>query len=157
MERQLMKIRGSKAVHYESGPNMTPLVDVVMVILIFLMLAGSFVGNEHYLQASQPISTGPSKALRGAPGDEPIEVFLDSPMPDRFAAHFGKFRATDSATLSANLRTLRTELNATGSPTSKLRVVIVPRRSVSYRFIVAAYESAMNAEFTNIGFARARN
>ena len=37
-----MKLQGAKQVHYDSGPNMTPLVDVVMVILIFLMLAGSF-------------------------------------------------------------------------------------------------------------------
>ena len=27
-----MRIKGAKAVHYDSGPNMTPLVDVVMVI-----------------------------------------------------------------------------------------------------------------------------
>jgi biopolymer transport protein ExbD len=40
-----MKLKGAKAVHYDSGPNMTPLVDVVMVILIFLMLAGSFVAR----------------------------------------------------------------------------------------------------------------
>ena len=33
-----MKIQGAKKVHYDAGPNMTPLVDVVMVILIFLML-----------------------------------------------------------------------------------------------------------------------
>jgi biopolymer transport protein ExbD len=32
-----MKLNSSKKGHYESGPNMTPLVDVVMVILIFLM------------------------------------------------------------------------------------------------------------------------
>ena len=37
-----MRIQGARKVHYDSGPNMTPLVDVVMVILIFLMLAGSF-------------------------------------------------------------------------------------------------------------------
>ena len=38
-----------------SGPNMTPLVDVVMVILIFLMLAGSFGATEHYIVSSMPV------------------------------------------------------------------------------------------------------
>ena len=31
-----MKVSGAKQVHYDSGPNMTPLVDVVMVILMIL-------------------------------------------------------------------------------------------------------------------------
>src|SRR5688572_19608540 len=44
-----MKVSAAKQVHYESGPNMTPLVDVVMVILIFLMLAGSFGTGEKYM------------------------------------------------------------------------------------------------------------
>ena len=50
-----MKIKGAKAVHYDSGPNMTPLVDVVMVILIFLMLTGSFGAAAHFLPSSMPI------------------------------------------------------------------------------------------------------
>ena len=53
-----MKITGAKKVHYDSGPNMTPLVDVVMVILIFLMLAGSFGGVEHYLVSNAGFQTG---------------------------------------------------------------------------------------------------
>src|SRR3954470_12825337 len=50
-----MKLKGAKAVHYDSGPNMTPLVDVVMVILIFLMLTGSFGAAAHFMPSSMPI------------------------------------------------------------------------------------------------------
>ena len=50
-----MKVSGAKQVHYDSGPNMTPLVDVVMVILIFLMLAGNFGTNEHYMISKTPM------------------------------------------------------------------------------------------------------
>src|SRR6476659_6576187 len=57
-----MKVSGAKQVHYDSGPNMTPLVDVVMVILIFLMLAGSFGTSEHFMASKTPIH------LRGAAG-----------------------------------------------------------------------------------------
>ena len=53
-----MRITGTKKVHYDSGPNMTPLVDVVMVILIFLMLCGSFGGLEHFLASSLPDGGG---------------------------------------------------------------------------------------------------
>ena len=38
-----MKLGTSQKIHYDSGPNMTPLVDVVMVILIFMMLVSQFV------------------------------------------------------------------------------------------------------------------
>ena len=60
-----MKVSSShRQIHYESGPNMTPLVDVVMVILIFLMLAGSFGTNEHFLSNALPIST---RGVKGVP------------------------------------------------------------------------------------------
>src|SRR5256885_841795 len=59
-----MKLKTSKKVHYDSGPNMTPLVDVVMVILIFLMLAGSFAGAEHYLVSNVPFTDKGAGGLR---------------------------------------------------------------------------------------------
>lgn len=36
------------------GPNLTPMVDVVMVILIFFMAAAAFLGPEWFLRASLP-------------------------------------------------------------------------------------------------------
>ena len=36
--------------------NLVPLIDVMMVILIFLMLTGSFAGTEHYLVSNLPLS-----------------------------------------------------------------------------------------------------
>ena len=76
-----MKIRVSQKVHYDSGPNMTPLVDVVMVILIFLMMAGSFVGSEHFLVSNLPISQAGVGGVAPPPGfipDEPIEIRVDA-------------------------------------------------------------------------------
>ena len=37
----LMKIRGAKKIHYDSGPNMTPLVDVAFLLLTFFMFTTS--------------------------------------------------------------------------------------------------------------------
>src|ERR1700722_4139314 len=69
-----MRIKGAKKVHYDSGPNMTPLVDVVMVILIFLMLAGSFAGATQYLMSKQGIhalGTNSSKPQTPDPNQPP--------------------------------------------------------------------------------------
>src|SRR5579862_6478490 len=63
-KKKAMKLSVSRKVHYESGPNMTPLVDVVMVILIFLMMAGSFTGAEHYLVSDVPVQ---AKGIGQAP------------------------------------------------------------------------------------------
>ena len=74
-----MRIRGAKQVHYDSGPNMTPLVDVVMVILIFLMLAGSFAGAEHFLVSNVPYTP------KGAGGQPPPAGFVpDEEIPITF-------------------------------------------------------------------------
>src|SRR6202011_697581 len=72
-----MKMKGAKQVHYDSGPNMTPLVDIVMVILIFLMLAGNFGGNSQFLVSRQGIkkSGGMGRPLNPGEGpDTPLEI-----------------------------------------------------------------------------------
>src|SRR5581483_12400090 len=68
-----MKVQGAKKVHYDSGPNMTPLVDVVMVILIFLMLAGSFGSDEHYMVSKTPIHMKGGGDKKVDPADVPKE------------------------------------------------------------------------------------
>jgi hypothetical protein len=69
-----MKLTTSKKIHYDSGPNMTPMVDVVMVILVFLMLAGSFAGAEHYLVSNLPYtkSGGGNAAPPPGPAGRPL-------------------------------------------------------------------------------------
>src|SRR5215211_8259671 len=101
-----MKIQGAKKIHYDSGPNMTPLVDVVMVILIFLMLAGSFVGAEHFLVSNLPLSQSGAGNVHLPPGyipDEPIDIRVDSPMPDKFVATAGRIHTSDVAALTNQL------------------------------------------------------
>ena len=93
-----MKLGTSKKIHYDSGPNMTPMVDIVMVILIFLMLAGSFVGAEHYLVSNMPFSAAGAGDVKAPPGfipDEPLDIRVDSPAPDRFVATAGQIRTGD--------------------------------------------------------------
>ena len=69
-----MKLQGARKVRYDAGPNMIPLVDVVMVILIFFMLAGSFVGAEHYMLSDVPIQAKGRAGTAGGCADS-NEVF----------------------------------------------------------------------------------
>jgi biopolymer transport protein ExbD len=152
-----MKIQGAKKVHYDSGPNMTPLVDVVMVILIFLMLAGSFVTAEHYLVSNLPVVQSGAGGEQLPPGfipDEPIDIRVDNnPTTGAFVATAGKIQTSDPETLMKQLRAMRLQLNATGKTDDKLQVKIGPAKNVKYKDLVAVYEAALNAGYKKVAFA----
>ncbi|CAN5562167.1 N/A [soil metagenome] len=152
-----MKMKPVAVAHRESGPNMTPLVDVVMVILIFLMLAGSFGKAEHYLASATPTVTGcpgeqPGNLLRV---DEPVEIYV-STVNGHFVARGGTIDAADSATLCRQLKSLRTRMNDAGTKTSDIRVRIAPGRDVRFEHVVAVQEAAMQESFEKIGFVSAK-
>ena len=151
-----MKIQGAKKIHYDSGPNMTPLVDVVMVILIFLMLCGSFVGTEHFLVSNLPISASGAGNVPPPVGfipDEPIEIRVDAG-PRGFVATAGKIRTSDAGALTGQLRRLREDLNKTGKSDDQIQVKIGPGKDVKYRELVKVYEAALSAGYKKVAFAR---
>ena len=151
-----MKLRGAKQVHYDSGPNMTPLVDVVMVILIFLMMTGSFTQGGWFLQSSVPIKSKGGAQADVAPGfvpDEPLEVRIDN-SADGFRVLAGDIRSTgDREQLRLALEQKLKQFQAAGSSKEKIQVVLMPGRNVKYENIVAVYEAALRAGFTKVGFA----
>ncbi|MGB7158242.1 MAG: biopolymer transporter ExbD [Tepidisphaeraceae bacterium] len=153
-----MRIRGAKKVHYDSGPNMTPLVDVVMVILIFLMLAGSFVGAEHFLVSNLPFSekgAGAAAAPAGFIPDEPLDIRVDPRATgDGFVATAGQIRVDNNAdALTQQLTRMRKQLNAAGKPTNTIQVKINPGKNVKYKHLIAVYEAALRADFEKVAFA----
>jgi biopolymer transport protein ExbD len=156
-----MKIKGAKQVHYDSGPNMTPLVDVVMVILIFLMLTGTFTGTEWYLVSNLPLRQGGGGNVQPPPGgfptDEPLEIRVDqNATRDGFVARVGQVQTGNGEVLKKALIKMRDNLTAAGKGPEKVQVIISPGRSVKYEHLVQVYQAAMGADFTKIGFATAR-
>jgi biopolymer transport protein ExbD len=151
-----MKLGTSKKIHYDSGPNMTPLVDIVMVILIFMMLVSQFVGAEHFLTSNLPISQSGAGNAQLPPGflpDEPLDIRVDSPTPDQFIATAGQIRTGDAKVLTAALKQMRLNLNKAGKSDDKIQVKIGPGKNVKYGFLVQVYEAALNAGFVKIAFA----
>jgi biopolymer transport protein ExbD len=152
-----MRIRVSQQVHYDAGLNMTPLVDITLVILIFFMLCGSFVGNEHFLVSNLPISRNGLGKVAPPPGfipDEPIEIRVDPRGRDGFIATAGKIRTSDAGALTEQLRKMRTALEAAGRKDEQMQVKIGPGKDVKYQALVRVYEAALRAGYQKVAFAR---
>jgi biopolymer transport protein ExbD len=152
-----MKMKGAKQVHYESGPNMTPLVDVVMVILIFLMLAGSFGGDSNFMVSKQAIkkSGGQGRPLKpGEVPDTPIEVRVDNSRDGLgfIATGTGLAPTTSADQIRTWLTSQRMKFNAAGTKTDKLLVTISPSRSVKYRYLIDVYQAALQANYEKVAF-----
>ncbi len=153
--------KGSKAVHYESGPDMTPLVDVVMVLLIFLMMAGKFDGLKKYLSSELPItSSGPSNAPPDPTQVPKQDIVLNVTSPtartDTFRAFYGRtVNAETEEQLASQLKSLLNEKLAAGTKPEDIQLFIKPTRNVIYSNVIRVYSAAGRAGFTNIGFQTA--
>ena len=153
-----MKLRANRAPSYHAGPNMTPLVDVVMVILIFLMLAGSFGASQHFLAADMADTGGapPAAPPAAAADKEMFDVLMWRGRDGTFVAQAGDVRAGDPATLAAALARKRKLYAANGMPGDEIRVVIRPTADVPFKHVAAAFEAVLNAGYENVVFATSK-
>ncbi len=159
-----MKIQAAKKCHYDSGPNMTPLVDIVMVILIFLMLAGTFTGAEQYIVSQSPIVKKGAVAdyTTTVMPDPPFQIFVNSYGSGYTAYPAGLQKVSDGNALRSELETVRNtlkrgQLNSAGKMIdSTTQIVISPDATVKWQFLIDVYQAALGAGFTKVGFATAR-
>ena len=142
------------ALRLDSGPNMTPLVDVVMVILIFLMLAGSFVTGR-FLKAQAVGSTASPAPVTTMPATQPLDVFVDqSGVNDGFVARFGDETVHgDRDLLMRKLAGRRAGFESVGTAAEDVQVVIRPSPHVPYEQVAHVYEAALRAKFVKVAFA----
>ena len=147
-----MRVFNARAVRYDPGPNLTSLVDVVMVVLIFLMLAGSFAGLR--------ILPGPAAAsARGAVRDaNSLDVRVgENPVSHRMvvtAAGVGSY--TDVQELLAGLRAKHDSYAAAGIGPETIQIIIRPTGGVSYQHVLTVYETVQRANFRRVAFAATR-
>jgi biopolymer transport protein ExbD len=155
-----MRLQGGKKIHYDAGPNMTPLVDVVMVILIFLMMTGTFSAAEHYLVSDVPLQV---KGAGGTPAPNmpiPTQFTIKVSQEGKYyVAKAGNFASVKNTNPARAYQQLHDDLagqlkNFTGAgvKADDIRVVIEPTAGVSLENLITVMEAAQDAGYTKIGF-----
>lgn len=148
----MIRPRPSALQDYEShhGPNMTPMVDVVMVILIFFMAAMSFVGPEWFLRAAVPMIRGPGDVSEPAadPFALPPAIFtlrLERTGVETTATGLGLEAATlDRA--AERIRQMAGELSA-----ADVVLQLMPAPDVPYRDVIRVHDEARRAGVRGVG------
>jgi len=150
---------------------MTPLVDIVMVILIFLMLTGSFGSAEHYLESKAGFQSAGSSRAPLPPNFVPptnlvIRVDLDpdsvaeaAALPANQAPAALRYQATLNQKVYRSYSSLRARLmELAGSEEFKdkksVQVVIDPGFKVLHRHLIDVYQAALSSGFEKIAFRK---
>lgn len=139
--------------HWEMhfGPNMTPMVDVVMVILIFFMTSMSFLGAEWFLRTAIPKEGAPAEV--GKTVADPFKL-----PPAKFEITLtrgadGKTVAAGQGFPTAGLEELEPRLKdlAKGVSTDDLVLVIRSEPAVPYGDVIRAHDAAAAAGIVKVG------
>ena len=130
---------GMRSTRFESGPNMTPLVDIVMVILIFLMVTTTYQRFAE-LQITLPeADADPAK-------ERPREVNVGIDGQGRYLIDKTLFTWTNAGALADELKRV--------AGTAKDPVVIISAdASATHQSVINVMEAARQAGLVHITFA----
>jgi len=135
---------------HASIPNLAPMVDVVMVILIFFMLGTTFVLSEGLLRTQLPAQTGPGGGAKVLFVPQVrIDLIRESEgQPCRILVLGRELTENSFEALSAFLRD---KVSAGADPEG--RVLIAADPEVIYQHVVAAMDACIRAGLRNLQFA----
>lgn len=152
LPRERLRARTAR-LHWEErfGPNMTPMIDVVLVILIFFMAGSAFLGQEWFI-ASEMLKRGSPAAKK-----DPLQL-----PPTRLALQLqrsasGQAVVTGMGDTPLDLATFSERIKAftEGTDTAQIIVIIEPRRSaaggVTYEEVVRVHEACLAAGINRVG------
>lgn len=154
--RRPFRRRDARTVYARAvGPNMTPMVDVVMVILVFFMASAAFLGPEWFLRTlvPQPADAATDAAPRGAGDGRPatpadplamkslrVTIVLAT-APGGATTVTSTALGLDGAAMN-RLAPALAEL-ARGAAPGDIEVLVQPGATVPWRDVTAASEAAV--------------
>jgi biopolymer transport protein ExbD len=152
-----------KKMQVHVGPNMTPMVDVVMCILIFFMLGTSLAVPDLFLKSSTPavdkegLSNDPgstklpavrmsikmSRVAVGAREVTAVTAFNEAPL---LMSDVGDKDQSLNDAIMARLAARRKSIS------DDVQVLIVPDKNVPYQDVITIYDFCVKLEFKQVAF-----
>lgn len=131
--------------HLHFGPNMTPMVDVVMVILVFFMASTAFIGPEWLLRIGLAEEATPeSMGFRLGPAELVVRltVVQNVVRVDGLGLAGGALDALEAAATQAAA--------SLGSASGQTHIILEPADAVPYDAVVRAQEIFVSSGFAHI-------
>lgn len=137
------------------GPNMTPMVDIVMVILIFFMAGSAFIGPEWFLSVG--MARGAAEKSNQPPAEPPIDI-PQATIVLRLSRDDGATVVTGLGLDKGSIAELDARLReyATTGAAGAAKLVLEPDRAAPYQDVIRVYDLSRRAGFASVGLARSR-
>lgn len=119
--------------------NLTPLIDVVFLLLIFFMVSTTFT-RETQLSVDLPEATG----LKRDEVDRQVEILIDEQ---------GQYRVNGRALLDTRLRTLQAAMYEVSQGDTTLPLVISADAEAAHQAVVRAMDAAGQMGFSRLSIA----
>jgi len=130
--------------HY--GPNMTPMVDVVMVILVFFMASAAILGPEWFLRSAVPVLK-PSTSKGTSRDATTLRIALTRDGQ----ATSARIGGPDQPAISMDTLLERLASQAAGDGAASLTVVVIPAGDVPYDDVVRVHEQCQQLGIVKVG------
>ncbi len=135
---------------YRGGPNMTPMVDIVMCILIFFMLGSTFALPDLFLSANMPAVD--KKGL----GENPNNTALPPVRMNLELINVGghtKLRAFGVVEDDLHDRLASLLASKRRALSDDVQLLIVPEKTVPYQDVITVYDQCVQSGFKNVAFS----
>lgn len=116
--------------------NLTPLIDVVFLLLIFFMVSTTFT-RETQLSIDLPEASGP---IKQAP-EEQIEILIDES---------GRYRVNGQGLVDSRMRTLQAAIYKLSAGDTTLPLVITADAQAAHQDVVRAMDAAGQMGFVHL-------
>jgi biopolymer transport protein ExbD len=120
----------------EVGINLTPLIDVVFLLLIFFMVSTTFT-RETQLSIDLPEAEGRPTETR----DEQIEILIDEA---------GTYRVNGQGLVDNRMRTLQAAIYKLSAGDTTMPMVITADAEAAHQYVVRAMDAAGQMGFVHL-------
>ncbi len=135
-----MRLRNSKK--RDLTVNITPLIDVVFLLLIFFMVSTSFT-RETQIEIELPKATGEQLEV----ADDVVEISIDTE---------GNYYVNKKPLINTQVETLRRAILKISDGDTSLPLIISADAKAPYQSVVAAMDAAGQEGFSNLQMATRR-